>query len=82
VKYRLEGAWIRLTTFRAVHTTRAMRPGRDNTSVTADIRLLGGKLAEKGQRWAYYNTQVRCLPGGMARMMIAYQRWRSRHGGG
>jgi hypothetical protein len=30
-------------------------------------------LAERDRGGQYYNTQVRCLPGGMPRMMIAYQ---------
>jgi hypothetical protein len=51
------------------------RPGRgQQPPLTAEYQAIWeANIAERARGGQYYNTQARCLPSGMPRMMIAYQ---------
>jgi hypothetical protein len=51
------------------------RPGRaQQPPLTAEYRAIWeANMAEEQSGGQYYNTQAHCLPGGMPRMMTAYQ---------
>src|SRR5947209_2743073 len=70
-----KGAWVRLDDLAGGSFDPSKRPGRaQQPPLTAEYRALWeANMAERARGGQYYNTQVRCLPGGMPRMMIAYQ---------
>src|ERR1022692_3216593 len=70
-----EGAWGRLDDVSGGSFDPGKRPGRaQQPPLTAEYQAVWeANLAERANGGQYYNTQVRCLPGGMPRMMIAYQ---------
>ena len=69
------GAWVRLDDLAGGSFDPGKRPGRaQQPPLTAEYRAVWeAHMAERANGGQYYNTQVRCLPGGMPRMMIAYQ---------
>jgi hypothetical protein len=71
----LKGAWVRLDDVSGGSFDPSKRPGRaQQPPLTAEYQAVWeANLAERARGGQYYNTQVRCLPGGMPRMMIAYQ---------
>ena len=71
----LKGAWVRLDDVSGGSFDPGKRPGRaQQPPLTAEYQAVWeANLAERARGGQYYNTQVRCLPGGMPRMMIAYQ---------
>ena len=70
-----KGAWVRLDDVSGGSFDPGKRPGRaQQPPLTAEYQAVWeANLAERARGGQYYNTQVRCLPGGMPRMMIAYQ---------
>jgi hypothetical protein len=70
-----KGAWVRLNDISGGSYDPSKRPGRaQQPPLTAEYQAVWeANLAERDRGGQYYNTQVRCLPGGMPRMMIAYQ---------
>jgi hypothetical protein len=70
-----KGAWVRLDDIAGGSFDPSKRPGRaQQPPLTAEYQAVWeANLAERANGGQYYNTQVRCLPGGMPRMMIAYQ---------
>jgi hypothetical protein len=70
-----KGAWVRLDDVSGGSFDPSKRPGRaQQPPLTAEYQAVWeANLAERARGGQYYNTQVRCLPGGMPRMMIAYQ---------
>jgi hypothetical protein len=70
-----KGAWVRLDDVSGGSFDPSKRPGRaQQPPLTAEYQAVWeANLAERAKGGQYYNTQVRCLPGGMPRMMIAYQ---------
>jgi hypothetical protein len=70
-----KGAWVRLDDLAGGSFDPSKRPGRaQQPPLTAEYRAVWeANMAERANGGQYYNTQVRCLPGGMPRMMIAYQ---------
>ncbi len=70
-----KGAWVRLDDVSGGSYDPSKRPGRaQQPPLTAEYQAVWeANLAERARGGQYYNTQVRCLPGGMPRMMIAYQ---------
>jgi hypothetical protein len=70
-----KGAWVRLDDLAGGSFDPSKRPGRaQQPPLTAESRAVWeAHMAERANGGQYYNTQVRCLPGGMPRMMIAYQ---------
>ena len=71
----LKGAWVRLDDVSGGSFDPSKRPGRaQQPPLTAEYQAIWeANMAERARGGQYYNTQVRCLPGGMPRMMIAYQ---------
>jgi hypothetical protein len=71
----VKGAWVRLNDISGGSYDPSKRPGRaQQPPLTAEYQAVWeANLAERDRGGQYYNTQVRCLPGGMPRMMIAYQ---------
>ena len=69
------GAWVRINDLSGGSYDPSKRPGRaQQPPLTAEYQAVWeANLAERANGGQYYNTQVRCLPGGMPRMMIAYQ---------
>jgi len=70
-----KGAWVRLDDVSGGSFDPGKRPGRaQQPPLTAEYQAVWeANLAERARGGQYYNTQVRCLPGDMPRMMIAYQ---------
>jgi hypothetical protein len=70
-----KGEWIRIDGLAGGSFDPSKRPGRaQEPPVTAAARTAWEANMEEIRRGGQnYNTQVRCLPGGMPRMMIAYQ---------
>jgi hypothetical protein len=70
-----KGAWVRLDDIAGGSFDPSKRPGRaQQPPLTAEYQAVWeANLAERANGGQFYNTQVRCLPGGMPRMMIAYQ---------
>jgi hypothetical protein len=70
-----KGAWVRLDDLAGGSFDPGKRPGRaQQPPLTAEYQAKWeANMAERASGGQYYNTQVRCLPGGMPRMMIAYQ---------
>jgi hypothetical protein len=70
-----KGAWVRLDDVSGGSFDPSKRPGRaQQPPLTAEYQAVWeANIAERGRGGQYYNTQVRCLPSGMPRMMIAYQ---------
>jgi hypothetical protein len=70
-----KGGWVRLNDISGGSYDPSKRPGRaQQPPLTAEYQAIWeANLAERDRGGQYYNTQVRCLPGGMPRMMIAYQ---------
>src|ERR1700730_12705274 len=70
-----KGAWVRLDDLAGGSFEPSKRPGRaQQPPLTAEYQAVWeANMAERANGGQYYNTQVRCLPGGMPRMMIAYQ---------
>jgi hypothetical protein len=70
-----KGAWVRLDDVSGGSFDPGKRPGRaQQPPLTAEYQAVWeANMAERARGGQYYNTQVRCLPGGMPRMMIAYQ---------
>jgi hypothetical protein len=70
-----KGAWVRLDDLAGGSFDPSKRPGRaQQPPLTSEYQAVWeANLAESANGGQYYNTQVRCLPGGMPRMMIAYQ---------
>jgi len=70
-----KGAWVRLDDLAGGSFDPSKRPGRaQQPPLTAEYQAVWeANMAERANGGQYYNTQVRCLPGGMPRMMIAYQ---------
>jgi hypothetical protein len=70
-----KGGWVRLNDISGGSYDPSKRPGRaQQPPLTAEYQAVWeANLAERDRGGQYYNTQVRCLPGGMPRMMIAYQ---------
>jgi hypothetical protein len=70
-----KGAWVRLNDISGGSYDPSKRPGRaQQPPLTAEYQAIWeANMAERDRGGQYYNTQVRCLPGGMPRMMIAYQ---------
>jgi hypothetical protein len=70
-----KGAWVRINDVSGGSYDPSKRPGRaQQPPLTAEYQAVWEtNLAERANGGQYYNTQVRCLPGGMPRMMIAYQ---------
>src|SRR5437763_13531895 len=68
-------AWARMDELAGGSFDPSKRPGRaQQPPLTAESHAIWeANLAERAKGGQYYNTQVRCLPGGMPRMMIAYQ---------
>jgi hypothetical protein len=69
------GAWVRIDDLSGGSFDPSKRPGRaQQPPLTAEYQAVWeANLKERANGGQYYNTQVRCLPGGMPRMMIAYQ---------
>ncbi len=70
-----KGAWVRLDDVSGGSFDPSKRPGRaQQPPLTSEYQAVWeANMAERARGGQYYNTQVRCLPGGMPRMMIAYQ---------
>jgi hypothetical protein len=70
-----KGQWIRIDGLAGGSFDPSKRPGRaQQPPLTDEYRTVWeANMAEIVRGGQYYNTQVRCLPGGMPRMMIAYQ---------
>jgi hypothetical protein len=70
-----KGAWVRLDDLAGGSFDPSKRPGRaQQPPLTAEYRAVWeANMAERANGGQHYNTQVRCLPSGMPRMMIAYQ---------
>src|SRR5262249_442835 len=70
-----KGQWIRIDGLAGGSFDPSKRPGRAKQPRLTDeyLRVWEANMAEVANGGQYYNTQVRCLPGGMPRMMIAYQ---------
>jgi hypothetical protein len=70
-----KGQWIRIDGLAGGSFDPSKRPGRAQQPPLTDEyrRVWEANMAEVANGGQYYNTQVRCLPGGMPRMMIAYQ---------
>ncbi len=70
-----KGAWVRLDDLAGGSFDPGKRPGRaQQPPLTAEYQAMWeANIAERASGGQYYNTQVRCLPSGMPRMMIAYQ---------
>jgi hypothetical protein len=70
-----KGAWVRLDDVSGGSFDPSKRPGRaQQPPLTAEYQAIWeANMAERARGGQYYNTRVRCLPGGMPRMMIAYQ---------
>jgi hypothetical protein len=70
-----KGAWVRIDGLAGGSFDPSKRPGRaQQPPLTPEYYAVWeANLAETAHGGQYYNTQVRCLPGGMPRMMIAYQ---------
>jgi hypothetical protein len=70
-----KGGWVRIDDIAGGSFDPSKRPGRaQQPPLTAEYQAVWeANLAERANGGQYYNTQVRCLPGGMPRMMIAYQ---------
>jgi hypothetical protein len=70
-----KGEWIRIDGLAGGSFDPSKRPGRaQEPPVTEEARKIWeANMEETRQGGQNYNTQVRCLPGGMPRMMIAYQ---------
>src|ERR1700676_2832837 len=68
-----KGAWVRLDDLAGGSFDPGKRPGRaQQPPLTAEYQAKWeANMAERASGGQYYNTQVRCLPGGMPRMMIA-----------
>jgi hypothetical protein len=71
----LKGAWVRVDDQAGGSFDPSKRPGRaQQPPLTAEYAAIWeANMADRARGGQYYNTQVRCLPGGMPRMMIAYQ---------
>jgi hypothetical protein len=70
-----KGGWVRVDDQAGGSFDPSRRPGRaQQPPLTAEYAAVWeANMAERARGGQYYNTQVRCLPGGMPRMMIAYQ---------
>jgi hypothetical protein len=70
-----KGEWVRIDGLAGGSFDPSKRPGRaQQPPLTAEYRAVWeANMAETANGGQSYNTQVRCLPGGMPRMMIAYQ---------
>jgi hypothetical protein len=69
------GQWERINGLSGGSFDSSKRPGRaQQPPLTAEYRVIWeANMAETDAGGQNYNTQVHCLPGGMPRMMIAYQ---------
>jgi hypothetical protein len=70
-----KGEWVRIDGLAGGSFDTSKRPGRaQQPPLTAEYHAIWeANMAEVASGGQNYNTQVRCLPGGMPRMMIAYQ---------
>jgi hypothetical protein len=70
-----KGEWVRIDGLAGGSFDPSKRPGRaQQPPLTGEYRAVWeANMAETANGGQSYNTQVRCLPGGMPRMMIAYQ---------
>jgi hypothetical protein len=70
-----KGAWVRLNDISGGSYDPSKRPGlgQQPPLIPEYQAIWEANLAERDRGGQYYNTQVRCIPGGMPRMMIAYQ---------
>jgi len=71
----LKGEWVRVDGLAGGSFDPSKRPGRaQQPPLTTEYQAIWeANMAEVRNGGQNFNTQVRCLPGGMPRMMIAYQ---------
>jgi hypothetical protein len=68
-----KGEWVRIGGGAQYDPTKPPTRGQQ-PPITEEYRAIWEKnIAEGVQGGQYFNTQVRCLPGGMPRMMMAYE---------
>jgi hypothetical protein len=68
-----KGQWVRIGAGGQFDPSKPAVRGQE-PPITEDYRAIWEKnIAEARAGGQYYNTQVRCMPGGMPRMMMAYE---------
>ena len=70
---RLEGQWVRIGAGGQYDPTKPPVRGQQPPLKPEYQAIWEANIAEGRAGGQYYNTQVRCMPGGMPRMMMAYE---------